>query len=154
MGIDQVYALTKHQEEFPKPARIKKDIAKRDCTKYCAFRRDIGHNTSDCFNLKETIEALIRRERLQKYRRQGLEQSDEKDDKQYNEIAIIAGRPHIVGTSRRAQKSYIREGDAHSSWVMFTSMSDRASYLKLKKKKLSFLKKMGNGYSSRTMIRL
>ena len=104
MGIDQVYALTEHQEEFSKPARIKKYIAKRDRTMYCVSHRDIGHNTSDCFNL-EAIEALIRRERLQKYRRQDPGQSDEKYDKQYNEIAKIAGGQHIAGTSRRAQKT-------------------------------------------------
>ena len=71
--------------------------------------------------MKEAIEALIQRGRLEKYRRQDPGQSNKKDDKQYNEIAIIAGGPHIASTSRRAQKSYIREVDAHSSWVMFTS---------------------------------
>ena len=68
MGINEVFALTEHQENFPKSAKIKKDITKKDRTKYCAFHHDIDHNTANCFNLKEAIEALIRRAKLQKYR--------------------------------------------------------------------------------------
>lgn len=84
--------------------RIKKEITKRDRTKYCAFHRDIGHNIVDSFNLKEAIEALIKKGKLQKYRVDNADQNERnnKPEKSYNEISIIVGGPDIGGNSHRA----------------------------------------------------
>ena len=42
-----------------------------DKNKYCRFYNDHGHNTKDCKDLKEHIEELIRKRKLQKYVKKG-----------------------------------------------------------------------------------
>ena len=55
-------------EEFMKwPRKIKTNPLKRNQNKYCGFHKDHGHNTEDCFQLKEHIANLIKREYLRKY---------------------------------------------------------------------------------------
>ena len=39
--------------------------------KYCRFHKDHGHYTEDCRDLKEQIEELIRKGKLQKYVKKG-----------------------------------------------------------------------------------
>ena len=46
---------------------MKKDLAKRDSTKYCEFHRDHGHQTDDCIQLRKEIEYLIRRGHLRHF---------------------------------------------------------------------------------------
>ncbi|KAL0400335.1 UNVERIFIED_CONTAM: hypothetical protein Sradi_2376800 [Sesamum radiatum] len=36
-------------------------------SKYCQFHRDHGHNTEDCFHLKDEIEQLIQQGYLEEY---------------------------------------------------------------------------------------
>ncbi|XP_050259759.1 uncharacterized protein LOC126704799 [Quercus robur] len=43
----------------------------RDKNKYCRFHQDHSHNTEDCRDLKEQIEELIRKGKLQKYVKKG-----------------------------------------------------------------------------------
>ncbi|KAL8154806.1 hypothetical protein AgCh_000241 [Apium graveolens] len=50
---------------WPKP--LKADPAKLDKSKYCRFHKDVGHDTDDCRQLKDEIEFLIRKGRLNKY---------------------------------------------------------------------------------------
>ncbi|KAL3626527.1 hypothetical protein CASFOL_030076 [Castilleja foliolosa] len=51
--------------------------------KYCRYHRDYGHDTNDCYNLKNLIEAIIRRGQLANYvrrenqERQGRNREDE-----------------------------------------------------------------------------
>ena len=53
--------------QFPTPKKRKFPLA--DKSKYCKFHRDYGHDTNDCVTLKDKIETLIRKGRLNKYRR-------------------------------------------------------------------------------------
>ena len=53
------------------PEMIKGDPEKRSKEKYCRFHRDHGHETSECYKLKSQIEALIRKEKLQRFIRGG-----------------------------------------------------------------------------------
>lgn len=39
---------------------IQMDIVKRNSTKFCHFHKEVGHDTNDCFNLKEKIKDLIK----------------------------------------------------------------------------------------------
>ena len=47
--------------------KLKGDPNKRSRDKYCRFHRDHEHDTANCYNLKQQIEALIRQEKLQKF---------------------------------------------------------------------------------------
>ena len=47
--------------------KLKSDPTKRSRNKYCRFHRDHGHDTADCYDLKQQIEALIREGKLQKF---------------------------------------------------------------------------------------
>ena len=41
------------------PERMKGDPSKRNKSKYYRFHRDHGHNTDECYELKQQIESLI-----------------------------------------------------------------------------------------------
>ena len=65
--IAQLLTEIKHEEFIKWPSKIKTDPRKRNKNKYCEFHRDHGHNTEDCFHLKEQIADLIKRGYLRKY---------------------------------------------------------------------------------------
>ena len=49
------------------PSKLKGDPSKRPRDKYCRFHCDHGHNTANCYDLKQQIEALIRQGKLQRF---------------------------------------------------------------------------------------
>ncbi|CAL2255447.1 unnamed protein product [Prunus armeniaca] len=54
--------------ELPSPTKRKFTYRGRtDDNKYCKYHGDYSHHTDDCYQLKEEIEALIRRRRLKEY---------------------------------------------------------------------------------------
>ena len=59
----------KHYLKWPRPLHSSPDD--RDKNKYCRFYKDNGHYTKDCRDLKEQIEELIRKGKLQKYVKKG-----------------------------------------------------------------------------------
>ena len=63
--IDQVLMHIKDEGTLTCPDKLKGDPSKRPKDKYCRFHRDHGHDTADCYDLKQQIEALIRQEKLQ-----------------------------------------------------------------------------------------
>ncbi|GFZ05550.1 hypothetical protein Acr_17g0011220 [Actinidia rufa] len=65
--VAQVLSKIKHEEFVKWPGKIKTDSQKRNQNKYCEFHRDHGHNTEDCFQLKEQIADLIKRGYSGKY---------------------------------------------------------------------------------------
>ncbi|GFZ12957.1 hypothetical protein Acr_23g0013420 [Actinidia rufa] len=65
--VAQVLSEIKHKEFVKWPGKIKTDRQKRNRNKYCEFHWDHGHNTEDCFQLKEQIADLIKRGYLRKY---------------------------------------------------------------------------------------
>ncbi|KAL8146473.1 hypothetical protein AgCh_004271 [Apium graveolens] len=54
---------------WPKP--LKADPAKLDKSKYCRFHKDVSHDTDECRQLKDEIDFLIRKGRLNKYTGEG-----------------------------------------------------------------------------------
>ena len=46
--------------------KLKSNLSKQSRNKYCRFHHDHGHDTADCYDLKQQIEALIREGKLQK----------------------------------------------------------------------------------------
>ena len=49
------------------PNMLKGDSNKRSKDKYCRFHHDHDYDTSDCYDLKQQIEAFIRQGKLQKF---------------------------------------------------------------------------------------
>ena len=65
--IDQVLMQIKDEEALTYPRKLKGDPNRRSKDKYCRFHRDHGHDTADCYDLKQQIEALIKQGKLQKF---------------------------------------------------------------------------------------
>ncbi|XP_023909306.1 uncharacterized protein LOC112020966 [Quercus suber] len=59
----------KHYLKWPRPLHSSPNV--RDKNKYCRFHKDHGHYTEDCRDLKEHIEELIRKGKLQKFVKKG-----------------------------------------------------------------------------------
>ena len=57
--IDQVLMQIKDEGALTFLGKLKSDPNKRSRDKYCRFHRDHGHDTADCYDLKQQIEALI-----------------------------------------------------------------------------------------------
>ena len=58
--IDQVLMQIKDEGALTFLGKLKGDPNKRLRDKYCRFHRDHGHDTVDCYDLKQQIETLIR----------------------------------------------------------------------------------------------
>ena len=65
--IDQVLMQIKDERVLTFPGKLKGNPSKRPRDKYCRFHQDHSHDTSDCYDLKQQIEALIRQGKLQKF---------------------------------------------------------------------------------------
>ena len=51
--IDQILMQIKDEEALTFLGKLKGDPSKRSRDKYCRFHRDHGHNTSECYDLKQ-----------------------------------------------------------------------------------------------------
>ena len=112
-----------HYLKWPRPLHSSPNI--RDKRKYCRFHKDYGHYTKDCRDLKEQIEELIRRGKLQKFVKKG-DSSRSRDDNRdkpeayprdedhkshlqhsaIGEIKTITRGPSTWGSFRSFKKSY------------------------------------------------
>ena len=100
------------------PGKLKSDPSKRSRNKYCHFHRDHGHDTTDCYDLKQQIEALIRKGKLQKFvskertdtniRKQAPRRDNKHPRPLIGEIRMIVGGTVTTSSSRKARKSYLR----------------------------------------------
>ena len=95
------------------PKKMKGDPNKRNRNKYCRFHRDHGHDTDECFDLKQQIENLIRQGKLRNFL--GRDYKDEKlkakveesSRPSLGEIRMIVGGGS-TGQSSRARKTYLK----------------------------------------------
>jgi len=69
--IDQVLMQIKDKEALTFPGKLKGNPSKRLRDKYCHYHLDHGHDTTDCYDLKQQIEALIREGKLQRFVNKG-----------------------------------------------------------------------------------
>ena len=58
--INQVLMQIKDEGALIFPRKLKGNLNKQSRDKYYRFHRDHGHNTADCYDLKQQIEALIK----------------------------------------------------------------------------------------------
>ena len=66
-SVAQVLMEIKNEDFIKWSGKIKTNLLIRNKNKYCEFHKDHGHNTEDCFQLKEQITNLIKRRYLRKY---------------------------------------------------------------------------------------
>ena len=57
----------KHRELFGEPSLLRTDPQRHNRSRYCHYHRDHGHDTSDCYELKDKIEELIQKGELRQY---------------------------------------------------------------------------------------
>ncbi|XP_030924206.1 uncharacterized protein LOC115951026 [Quercus lobata] len=95
------------------PEKMKGDPNKRNKNKYCRFHRDHGHDTDECFDLKQQIENLIRQGKLKHF--VGRDRTDEKLKGKMEESSrpplgeiriIVGGNP--MGQSSKSKKTYLK----------------------------------------------
>ena len=108
----------KNKEALTYPGKLKGDPNRRSKDKYCRFHRDHGHDTADCYDLKQQIEALIKQEKLQRFIRKERtdqppqEQNPRRDNKRprppIGDIRMIMGGTTVTGSSKKARKIYLR----------------------------------------------
>ena len=67
MPLKQVLMQIKDDPSLKWPEKMKGDPNKRNRNKYCRFHRDYGHDTDECFDLKQQIENLIRQGKLRNF---------------------------------------------------------------------------------------
>ena len=65
--VNQVLMQIKDKEALTYPGKLKGDPNRRSKDKYCRFHRDHDHDTADCYDLKQQIEALIIQGKLQRF---------------------------------------------------------------------------------------
>ncbi|MQM18035.1 hypothetical protein Taro_051021 [Colocasia esculenta] len=99
------------------PQRMRSDPRKRDQNKYCRFHRDHGHDTSECRQLKDEIEDLIKRGYLGRFVRRNEERPRRRErtseppinnEPNGQEINVIAGGFGAGGESTRSRHDYAR----------------------------------------------
>ena len=62
--LDQVLMQIKDDPSLKWPKKMKGDPNKRNKNKYCRFHKDHGHDTNECYDLKQQIKNLIRQGKL------------------------------------------------------------------------------------------
>ncbi|XP_050267534.1 uncharacterized protein LOC126712295 [Quercus robur] len=128
MLVDKIFTQIKdeHYLKWPRPLHSSPNV--RDKNKYCRFHKDHGYNTEDCRDLKEQIEELIRKGKLQKYVKKGEYSKSRNDDKTQHEsfsrgddrsshppnkvigeINTITGGPFSGGSFKSLKKAYQRQ---------------------------------------------
>ena len=117
-SIDQVLMQIKDEGALTFPGKLKSDPNKRSRDKYCYFHRDHGHDTADCYNLKQQIETLIGQGKLQKFvskektdpppQEQHPQRENERPRPLIGDIRMIVGGTTAVGFSKKACKTYLR----------------------------------------------
>ncbi|XP_050249087.1 uncharacterized protein LOC126696375 [Quercus robur] len=99
------------------PGKLKGDPNKRPRDKYCRFHRDHGHDTTNCYDLKQQIEALIRQGKLQRFvsrertdtpEEQALRRENERPRPPIGDIRMIVGGTAAAESSKKARKTYLR----------------------------------------------
>lgn len=65
--LDQVFMQIRDDAVLTWSDKLKGNQNKRPRNKYCSFHRDHGHDTSECYDLKQHIEVLIKQGKLQRF---------------------------------------------------------------------------------------
>ncbi|MQL75419.1 hypothetical protein Taro_007794 [Colocasia esculenta] len=114
---EQILAEIKNEAYVRWPQRMRSDPQRCDQNKYCRFHRDHGHDTSECRQLKDEIEDLIKRSYLGRFvrrnedrprRRERTPEQPINNEPNGQEINVIAGGFGAGGESTRSRRDYAR----------------------------------------------
>jgi hypothetical protein len=122
----QILMEIEKEEDLRWPKPLRSDLEKRNKNQFCRFHKEVGHDTDDCRQLKDEIEFLIRRGKLDKFTKDGnrgnqqgnyeRKDYDRRDNDQDRTpkprgpvINMIFGGPTAAGSSRNSRKAYARE---------------------------------------------
>ncbi|XP_052177534.1 uncharacterized protein LOC127791590 [Diospyros lotus] len=119
---ERIFAMERRREDFGRPNPIKTPNKFRNREKFCVYHNEVGHDTFECYALKDAIEELIRRGRLRDYvvrpanqpPQQANQQRTPTEDERapaVRTIYTIHGGPHLAGTSNRSHERYVREAN-------------------------------------------
>ncbi|XP_065632979.1 uncharacterized protein LOC136068963 [Quercus suber] len=114
MPLEQVLMQVKDKPSLKWPKKLKGDPNKRNRNKYCRFHKDHGHDTDECFDLKQQIENLISQGKLRNFL--GRDHKDEKlkgkveesSRPPLGEIKVIIGGS-LAERSSKTKKAYLKE---------------------------------------------
>ena len=111
--FEQVLMQIKDDPSLKWPEKMKGNPKKRNRNKYCHFHRDHGHDTDECFDLKQQIENLTRHGKLRNflgrdYKGEKLKAKvEELSRPPLGEIRMIVGGGS-TGQSSRSRKAYLK----------------------------------------------
>lgn len=154
--MEQVFVHIRGDPSVKRPERIHAPPEKRSCNKYRRFHRDHGHDPNNYFYLKEQIEALIQRCRLQRFivgpqrirrenaRRDPPTQEERRPEGPIGEIRVISGG--FAGESISTRKSYMRQIHVERDLQLMTTEKP-AKQLKLEYLPITFLVEDDQGVS-------
>ena len=117
--IDQVLIQIKDEGALTFLGKLKGDPNKRPRDKYCRFYRDHGHDTDNCYDLKQQIEVLIRQGKLQRFvSKERTDLSQEQVPRWENErprpligdIRMIVGSTIAAGSSKKSPQNLPQNG--------------------------------------------
>ncbi|XP_030939705.1 uncharacterized protein LOC115964555 [Quercus lobata] len=111
--LEQVLMQIKDDPSLKWPKKMKGDPNKCNRNKYCRFHRDHGHDTDECFDLKQQIKNLIRQGKLRSFL--GRDHKDEKFKGKVEEssrlplgeIRVIIGGSS-TSQSSKSKKAYLK----------------------------------------------
>ena len=110
----------KDEEALTYPGKLKGDPNRHSKDKYCRFHRDHGHDTADCYDLKQQIETLIKQGKLQRFVRKERtdqppqEQNPRRDNERpkppIGDIRMILGGTAVIGLSKKGSEDLSQDG--------------------------------------------
>ena len=115
--IDQVLIQIKDKGALTFLGKLKGDPSKRSRDKYCHFHCDHGHDTANCYDLKQQIKALIIQGKLQRFvnkekadlpQEQALRRENKRPRPPIGDIRMIVGGTTTAGSSKKTHKTYLR----------------------------------------------
>ena len=125
MPVDQILTEIRDEPSLKWPRPLHSSPSVRDKRKYYRFHKDHKHYIEDCWDLKEQIEELIQKGKLQKYVKRGDSNKYSKKDQHrgsqrdedlppprpqsaLGEIKTITEGPTTGGSFRSLRKSHQR----------------------------------------------